>query len=72
MSTLCDHADLVVYPLVHFLLVVQHHEGLWRNGVTIEDEAQVSSLAFHVCEVDESSVQPEQDKIHITLTNTDD
>lgn len=51
----------MVYPLVHFLLVIQHHEGLGGDGVAVEDEAEVATLALHVREVDQRSVQPIKD-----------
>lgn len=49
-----------MYPLVDFLLVVQHYKGLGGHGVTVKDETQISSLAFHIGEVDEGRVQPEK------------
>lgn len=48
---------LVVYPLVHLLLVVQHDKGLGGDGVAVEDEAEVTALALHVGEVDQRGVQ---------------
>lgn len=57
-STGAAVTHLVVYPLVHFLLVIQHHEGLGGDGVAVEDEAEVATLALHVCEVDQRGVQP--------------
>lgn len=47
----------MVYPLVDFLLVVQHHKGLRRDGVAIEDETQVTALTLHIREVDQGGVQ---------------
>lgn len=48
----------MVDALVNLLLVVQHHEGLGRYGVSIEDKTEVAPLAFHVGEVDEGGVKP--------------
>lgn len=48
---------LVVYPLVDFLLVVQHDERLGGDGVAIEDETEVPALTLHVCEVYQGGVQ---------------
>lgn len=48
---------LVVYPLVHLLLIVQHDKGLGGDGVAVEDEAEVAALALHVREVDQRGVQ---------------
>ena len=50
-------AHLVVNTLVHLLLIVQNIEGLGRRSVSIEDEAEVSSLTLHICEVYQSGVQ---------------
>lgn len=46
----------MVYPLVDFLFVVQHNKGLWGDGIAVEDEAEVTALALHVCEVYQGSV----------------
>uniref|UniRef100_A0A0E9S7H5 Uncharacterized protein n=1 Tax=Anguilla anguilla TaxID=7936 RepID=A0A0E9S7H5_ANGAN len=59
----------MVYPLVHLLLVVQHHEGFGRRGVPVEDEAEVSTLALHVGEVYESGVQPDVDALFVDLAS---
>lgn len=64
---------LVVYPLVHFLLIIQHHEGLGGDGVAVEDEAEVTTLALHVREVDQRSVQPIKNtggRVSRTMTQT--
>lgn len=45
-------SDLMMDPLINLLLVVQDHEGLGRKCVTGEDEAQISSLTLHICEID--------------------
>lgn len=49
---------LMVYSLVDFLFVVQHHERLGGDGVAIEDETEVAALTLHVGEVYQSGVQP--------------
>lgn len=51
---------LMVYPLVDLLFVVQDHKGLRWDGVTVEDEAEVTALTLHVCEVDQCGVQSVQ------------
>lgn len=43
---------LMVYPLKDFLFVVQHNKRLRADGIAIEDETEVATLALHVCEVD--------------------
>lgn len=48
---------LVVYPLVDFLLVVQHDKRLRGDGISVEDETEVTTLALHVGEVSQSCVQ---------------
>lgn len=48
---------LVVYPLVDFLLVVQHDKRLRGDGVSVEDETEVTALALHVGEVSQGGVQ---------------
>lgn len=50
-------AHLVVYPLVDFQLVVQHHKRLRGDGVSVEDETEVTALALHVDEVSQGCVQ---------------
>lgn len=50
-------AHLVVYTLVHLLFIVQNIEGLGGRSVSVEDEAEVSSLTLHICEVYQSGVQ---------------
>lgn len=60
----------MVYPLVHLLFIVQHHKGLRGDGVAIEDEAEVTTLALHICEVYESGVQSmtiEKEKLNFKL-----
>lgn len=42
----------MVYPLKDFLFVVQHNKRLRADGIAIEDETEVATLALHVCEVD--------------------
>lgn len=46
----------MVYPLVDFLFIVQHNKRLRGDGVAVEDEAEVTTLALHVCEVYQGSV----------------
>lgn len=41
-------AHLVVYTLVHLLFIVQNIEGLGGRSVSVEDEAEVSSLTLHI------------------------
>lgn len=48
---------LVVYPLVDFLLVVQHDKRLRGDGVSVEDETEITALALHVGEVSQGCVQ---------------
>lgn len=55
ISTCLTH--LVVYPLVDFLLVVKQNERLGRDGVPAEDEAQVTALTLHICEIYQGGVQ---------------
>lgn len=49
----------MVYPLVDLLLVVKNYKGLGGHSFPVEDEAEVSSLALHVCEVYEGGVESE-------------
>lgn len=51
-------SHLMVYPLVDFLFVVQNDKRLRRDGVAIEDEAQVTTLTLHISEIYEGGVQP--------------
>ena len=48
---------LVVYSLVHFRFVVQNHKGLGGGRVAVEDETKISTLTFHIIEVDEGGVE---------------
>lgn len=56
-SRLCSLTHLVVYPLVDPLLVVQHDKRLGGDGVSIENETEVTALALHVGEVRQGCVQ---------------
>lgn len=47
----------MVYPLVHFLLIIQHDKGLGGDGVAVEDETEVTPLTLHVREVYQGGVQ---------------
>lgn len=49
----------MVYPLVHFLFIIQHDKGLGGDGVAIEDETEVTPLTLHVREVYQGGVQSE-------------
>lgn len=58
---------LVVNALVHLLLVVEDDEGLGRRSLAVEDEAEVTTLALHVTEVNQRCVQSDRQRIQIFI-----
>lgn len=57
MKLVVLHTHLVVYSLVHFCLIVQNHKGLGVLSITVENEAEISALTFHIGEVYKSGVK---------------